>query len=84
MSFSLQLTAFEENKRRDQRKYLNEKNKTSPVSAIAMPTKQRKTECSIVLQLTEKVEVGSPDRIRTYGLSVNPMWIVEGGILRPC
>ena len=30
-----------------------------------------KVECSMVLQLTDKLEVGSPGRIRTYSLSVN-------------
>lgn len=43
--------------------------------AFEPPTVRFKTECSTVLQLIEKLEVGSPGRIRTYSLSVNSRMI---------
>src|SRR5580704_13549139 len=43
----------------------------SEVTAIDLTTLRRRTECSYAAQFTEKQEVGSPGRIRTYSLSVN-------------
>jgi hypothetical protein len=45
----------------------------SEVTAIDLTTLRRRTECSYAAQFTEKQEVGSPGRIRTYSLSVNSL-----------